>query len=380
MIIELLFFFGVLSFAYGIYLVFAEMRFQGKYSAELKRTFSYEPTVSVIAPVKGPEKDLEDNIRGLLDQKYPKNKVQYIFVLDSKKDPAYSTIKKLVRRRAKIVIARRLPHCSGKISALLTGIKHAKNDVLVFLDTDGKPCKDWLRSLVGQLETADLTSGIRFYLPGTTLTSYIRSSWNSIGVSQIFSTWMFAWGVSMAIRKKTFYALNIPKHWSTSLSDDATLSLQVKKTNLKIQFAPKCVLFSHDKVKFHEFLEFSNRQMIILKSYFPKLHILSLRAMGSICFLILLGIVALFLSFYLPALLLLSIVPLYMLKEYIRFLGYKNNLKITGSAAKFAIAGLIAVWIFTYNCLQAVKRNTITWRGRTYVIHGPADIEIRNTV
>lgn len=378
MIIELLFFFGALSFAYGIYLIISEISFHRKFAKEFKRSFSYEPAVSVIAPTKGPEKNLEDNIRGLLGQKYPKNKVQYIFVLDSKRDPACSTIKKLIRRRAKIVIARRLPHCSGKISALLTGVKHAKNDVLVFMDTDGRPRRNWLRSLVGQLETADLTSGIRFYLPSITLSSYIRSSWNSIGVSQIFSSWMFAWGVSMAIRKKTFYALQIPKHWSTSLSDDATLSLQAKKSKMKIQFAARCILFARDEVKFKDFIEFSNRQMIILKSYFPQLHILSMIAMGAVPFFVLLAILSAIFSFYLPAVLLLSIVPLYFIRECIRFSLYKKNLTIDGSVLKYALAGLIAAWIFTYNSLQAVKRNTITWRGRTYVIHNPNRIEIKN--
>ncbi|GEM_PF-4156943 len=371
--------FGVLALLAGIYFAFAEFSFQRKYSRDLKENFSYEPSVSVIAPTKGPEPGLEKKIRSIISQNYPKEKVQYIFVLDSKDDPAHDIIKKLIRKNMKIVIAKPLPRCSGKISALLSGIGHAKNEVLVFADTDGFVRNNWLRSLASRLEIADVSSGIRFYLPGKTWKSYIRSSWNSAAINLIFGKWKFVMGSSFAIRRKDFDRLRVADTWKHAISDDLSLTTKIKEAGMRISHAPQCVLYNADSFRFKDFLEFSNRQTIIMKSCIPGLHKLGFFLMPGRCFLMLLGIVSLALGIYLPAALMLSLVPLYVLKEYIAFRGYGKNIHVTGNQLKYAIAGVSALFISAYNVVVAFRRNTVVWRGRRYKINGPEDVEILET-
>ncbi len=378
MLDTVLLFFGALSLFYGVYLLFAEYRFHKLFAKEMKKSFAYGPAVSIIAPTKGPEPHLEYHIKGLLNQAYPKGKVHYIFVLDSKDDPAYSVIKKLSKGKdVQIVFSNILPTCSGKISALLTGLEHAKNEVLVFADTDGKPGRYWLRHLVARLEQSDVTSGYRFYLPDKSVKSYLRCAWNNIGLSQIFNHRVtFPWAGSMAVRKKDFYSLDMPKHWQRAVSDDLTFSERVKKAGMKISYEPRCLVFTKDKFDLHSFVRFTNRQMIILRAYLPKLNALALVGIGGMPFFTLLGLASVLLGSYVPAGLLFSIVPLYMVKEALRFDGYRRNAGVQGSVIKYSAAGYLAAWLFAYNALQALFRNKIEWRGRKYIIHGPDNIEI----
>lgn len=378
---EALFFvFGLLSVFYGLYLLFSEIRFHMRFRKEMQRQFKYRPAVSVIAPVRSPEQRLEENVRGLLEQDYSQGMVEYIFALDSKDDPAYALLQKMKTRNReksiKIVFAKPLPKCSRKVAAMVAALPHARNEVLVFADTDGRPRREWLRSLVGRLERAGVSSGFRFYLPEGTWRSYLRSSWNNIGMSQIFSSYIFAWAGSMAIRKKDFYKARVPEHWKKSLADDLIFSERAKKIGLTIEYEPRCVLLTRDSFTPRQFMEFASRQMTILRNYRPRLLLLALIGIGALPFFVLLGVAALVFGFHLPAALLLSGGLLYTVKEAVRFCSYRRNLKISGSIAKYALAGFAAAWLFAYNCLAAVRRNTIKWRGTTYRINGPYDIEV----
>ena len=367
---------GVLALAAGIYFAFAELSFQRKYASELKKKFGYEPSVSVIAPAKGPEPGLEKKLRSIINQHYPKEKLQYIFVLDSKDDPAYAVAKKFAAKNVSVVISKPLSKCSGKISAMLAGLGHAKNEALVFADTDGFVKSGWLRSLASRLEACDVSSGLRFYLPDRSWKSYVRSSWNSTAINLVFGRWKFVMGSSFAIRRKDFERLKITDIWKRAISDDLSLTTKIKEAGMKISHAPQCVLYNDDDFSFKDFLEFSNRQTIIMKPCQPGLYKLGIFLVAGRCFLILLGIVSLALGFYLPAALMLSLVPLYALKEYVAFRGYRKNIHVKGSAVRYAIAGVPALFISACNMIVAFRRNTVAWRGRRYRINGPEDVEI----
>ena len=375
-------FFGALSPFYGIYLLLAELRFRKTFAREAAKKFNYEPSVSVIAPTRGPEPGLERNIRALLSQDYPRNKAEYIFVLDAKEDPAYGMIRKLSRgKNVRIRVSKPLPRCSGKISALLTGLEEAKKEVFVFADTDGFPRRNWLRTLAGRLGEAGIASGFRFYLPGKGIVSHLRCSWNNIAMSQIFSLHLpFPWGGSLAIRKKDFHRFPIVREWKKSVSDDVVFAKYTQDKSLRLRYSPLSIVFGDGKTSFRGLVEFSNRQFILLRCHLPKLNALALFGIGGVPFFTLLGLASALLGYYAAAGLLLSVIPLYVMREYIRLRGYRRNIGIKGSAAKYALAGYFAAWLFSWNTLQALFRNRITWRGRTYVIHSPENIEVISSV
>ncbi|HEC82596.1 MAG TPA: glycosyltransferase, partial [Thermoplasmatales archaeon] len=97
-----------------------------------------------------------------------------------------------------IEISKKYEECSGKNSALLTGIEKAKGEIFVFADDDISPHPKWLKYLVSSLDNAS-----------TTYRWYFRSPflcvWNASVASVLFyKRFNFAWGGSTAIRKEVF--------------------------------------------------------------------------------------------------------------------------------------------------------------------------------
>ncbi len=67
-----------------------------------------------------------------------------------------------------IVVSEFIEGCSGKISALINGIKNTGDvEVYVFADSDIKPHKKWLSLLVSDLNNNDVgaTTGYRWFFP-----------------------------------------------------------------------------------------------------------------------------------------------------------------------------------------------------------------------
>lgn len=377
MIYEIFLVLGAVALFSGLYFIFAEILFHWKFNREKKKSFSYSPSVSIIVPSRGKEENLEQNVKALLDQNYA-GKKEYIFVVDSKKDYAYNIIKKAVKgkRNVRLMMAKLRDGCSGKNAALLTGVAKAKNDVLVFADTDAKPDKKWLHHLVSWLEKTDATTGFRFYDPQNGFFSYLRSAWNNIGLRMILGIHTFTWGGSMAVRRDLFCKLGVDKAWARSLSDDATLTHALRKAKKKIEFVPHCILFNRSETEWKDVKEFTNRQVIFAKTYFPQIHIAGILVIGGKSLLMLLGFVSLILGHILPAVLLLSLIPLELIKELIAFRGYKKSMGISGNIIKYMLAGFASTWLMTYNVLHAIGKTKVEWRGRTYRIRGREEIEI----
>src|SRR4026209_1037658 len=62
-----------------------------------KSPSDFAPFVSIIAPCRGLDEDLEENLNALFRQKYSRYEV--IFVVDSENDEALQVIEKIMNRR-----------------------------------------------------------------------------------------------------------------------------------------------------------------------------------------------------------------------------------------------------------------------------------------
>jgi cellulose synthase/poly-beta-1,6-N-acetylglucosamine synthase-like glycosyltransferase len=316
--------------------------------------------VSVIVPCKGKGKDLEDNIKAILNQEYDSYEV--ILVLDSKEDPAYS----ILRAYKKIVISKVIPTCSGKISALITGIKHAKDaEVYVFADSDIKPPKDWLLYLTSALgeEGVGATTGYRYYLPYN-LKSLLLSTWNTIGsTSLLFPLFNFAWGGSTAIKREVFEKLGIEREWKKGLSDDLILTKKVKEAGYKIKFIPQCLVPSSNEISF---IGWGTRQFTWVKWYYKSAWLVSFIGMVCLKLVTCLGFPLLLFGYTIPGLLMISTIPLEMIcgwqaaKKLSKITSHKFN------SLSFAFMTPIAFFLLAYNCLASCFKREIKWGGRIY--------------
>ena len=133
-------------------------------SARHMRTFRPRRTsrerVVIFCPCKGTDSEFEKNIRSILDQDYQNYEAQ--FIVESKNDPAYET---LLCLKGNILVADQTASRGQKVHNLAYAVEHAPvADVYVFCDSDARFPRNWLSTLIAPLDSANITSGYRWYV------------------------------------------------------------------------------------------------------------------------------------------------------------------------------------------------------------------------
>jgi len=345
----------------------------------------FQPFVSVIAPGRGLEPGLAENLRPLLTQDYSRYEV--LFVFDSADDPAIKVAEELIGHGfSRIVIAGSATDSGQKVHNLRVAVTEVdpESEVLVFVDSDARPANDWLRKLVAPLadETLGAATGYRWFITEHGgIASQLRSVWNASVASALGSDTAknFCWGGSTAIRRTTFARLNVSERWRGSVSDDFTITNVLKEAKLPIYFTPNCLVASAGDCDFHELIEFTTRQIKITRVYASHLWLPLL--LGS----------ALFAVAFFGGLILISVHPrspaayifpliiftLGAAKSFIRFRAVSSVLR----TSRRDLLAHILLWpfaslLYLYNCIVAGFSRRIEWRGITYELKSPTEAVI----
>ena len=165
--------------------------------------------VRLLAPCKGIDVGLTENLRPLLEQDYPNYEV--VFIVESADDPARETIRRLMaesrRAAVKLVVSGKASDTGQKVHNLRVGTDNLPADVeiLAFVDSDARPYPAWLRLLVQRLDTpgAAAATGYRWFVPTRpSLAAYIQYSINACAaVMYRPDARGLVWGGSWAIRR-----------------------------------------------------------------------------------------------------------------------------------------------------------------------------------
>jgi cellulose synthase/poly-beta-1,6-N-acetylglucosamine synthase-like glycosyltransferase len=378
---------------------FQSLRSGFRYVAYVKRETSkplpnYQPFVSVIAPSRGLEPGLEENLRTLLNQDYPFYEV--LFVFDRKDDPAVDVLSRLAPGNvsARTIISGPASDSGQKVHNLRVAVDEvdSKSEVLVFVDTDARPGKLWLRKLVAPLadETLAASSGYRWFVPKQGgLASRMRSVWNASVASALGEDRQknFCWGGSTAIRRSVFAELNIRERWRGSVSDDFTVTNVIKEAKLPIHFTPHCLVASVGDCDLGELFEFTTRQIKITRVYAPQLwkplllgcSLFTIVFFGGI--LLLFARIALGHSWLVLFLVLCLVFALGAIKAVIRLqvvgiplVDYKRELRRDMLAHFFLWP--VASFLYLYNAIVAGFSRRVSWRGITYELKSPNEAVI----
>lgn len=112
------------------------------------------PPVTLLKPVHGLEKNLEQNLRSACRQDYPH--YQVVFSVQHKQDPAIPLLRELQAEfgpeLVTVVVENHQAGSNGKINNLIGGLAHARHDVLVISDSDIWLRPDYLKTIVAPLE------------------------------------------------------------------------------------------------------------------------------------------------------------------------------------------------------------------------------------
>ena len=353
------------------------------FKTELSKPFAgYTPFVTVVGPCRGVEDGLAENLSALTEQDYPAYEI--VFVVDDKGDPAISAINQSIsdagQPRAKLVIAPKATHSSQKVENLREAVLHAdeRSEVLVFVDSDARPAKDWLRRLVAPLENEHVgaTTGYRWFVSEKmTFGGELRSAWNASIASALGPNVKsnFSWGGSTAIRRDVFERLELRDRLEGTLSDDFTFTRVLREAGLEIRFVPQALTRSSGESSLRECFEFTTRQMKITRVYMQNLWLMSFVGSGLFTVVMLAAFLIVLLSAKNTTLVWAAIATLVAVsglsigKAWLRL----KAVRMVIPEARRQTFPQLTLWLITpalflCNCLIALFSRRMTWRGITY--------------
>ena len=361
------------------------LRFAAYVRRETSRALpEFFPFVSVIAPTRGVEPGFAENVRPLIEQNYPAYEV--IFVFDDAEDRAIEIVKELGGR---IAISGPANGTGQKVHNLIAAVSEidSRCEVIVFVDTDARPDKEWLRKLVAPLsdETIGASSGYRWFIPERGgLASRLRGVWNASIASALGEDTAknFCWGGSTAIRRSTFERLKVVQRWAGTVSDDFTMTKVLKEAKLPVHFTPNCLVPSVGDCDFRELLEFTTRQIKITRVYASHLWLPLMLGSGLFTIVFFGGILLLGVTGDVPVLVIVAI--LFLLgaaKGLIRWRAIRAPLGEHRSKTNQDLWAHIFLWPFAsllyfYNTIVAGFSRRIRWRGITYELKSPSEAVI----
>jgi ceramide glucosyltransferase len=385
------YFFAVVAIWIGLKSLRGGVRYAAYVQEQTSRALpDFQPFVSVIAPTRGFEQGFVDNIKPLLEQNYPGYEIQFVF--DDPQDPCVPLVNDL---GAKVVIAGPTIDTGQKVHNLIVASQQIdpRSEVLVFVDTDARPDRDWLRKLVAPLADEEIgaSTGYRWFIPDRGgLASRLRGVWNASVASALGAdtTKNFCWGGSTAIRRSTFEELRVVDHWRGTVSDDFTITRVLKDAKRPVHFTPLCLVPSVGDCDWRELLEFTTRQIKITRVYAPQLWLPLL--LGSALFTIVFfgGLALLIVRLLLgqPSLVLASVLlvifALGAAKGFIRWRAVSSAIGAKYQAAlRRDLFAHVFLWpfaslVYLYNAIVAGFSRRITWRGITYNLPSPNEAVI----
>jgi cellulose synthase/poly-beta-1,6-N-acetylglucosamine synthase-like glycosyltransferase len=349
----------------------------------------YAPRTAVICPIKGIEPGLEQNLAALAGFDYPDYEI--FFAMASGEDPARKIVDRLAassKRRIHIIIAGRPDGCGEKVNNLRAAVQQATEgfEVYVFVDSDGRPGRHWLERMVAPLADANLgaVTTIRwFFQQRRCLWSALASAWNAPVATYLGEHHHnFCWGGGTAIRRERFEQIGAVEHWNGSVSDDLSLTHALRRAGAPILFAPECLVPTVLDCDTEGLLELTNRQIIIVRVYEPRLWALGGLADLLYCGSILTGI-GLCVSDLIagvPAihvLLLVLVPPLFsMARGVLRLAAVMELLpdwksKLLADAWVWTLLAAGAPFLSLWNAVVALFTRRIRWRGIHYELLSP---------
>jgi ceramide glucosyltransferase len=394
--VEILFYFlAIPQILLGLYLIGLGMQWLG-YARRRMHTDPgfYSPKVAVLCPCKGVEAALERNLVSLTEFDYQNYEI--FFLIASATDPAYNIVKRVVsssRAKAHVVITEKPDGCGEKVNNLRMGIAQldAEFDVLAFVDSDGRPGKNWLHRMVAPLADSRIgaTTTMRWLIPNrSNLATALLAAWNAPIVTMLSEKGRnFCWGGGTAIRRSVFDQSGVVEEWQHSVSDDYSMTRALERANRSIIFLPECIVPSFVETDFTGLMEFTNRQVLITRVYAEKIWGMAAATHLLYCLSLVLGTILTlsdFLAtrpaFHLAALTFLPVL-LSMIRGALRAAGVSEVLpayrsQIAGQAWIYVLLTVFIPFLYLVNFISSLLTRKIRWRGITYELIAPEQTRI----
>ncbi|HLZ12902.1 MAG TPA: glycosyltransferase [Candidatus Acidoferrum sp.] len=354
----------------------------------------YSPRTAVICPCRGSEPGLEQNLVALCE--FDHQNYELFFVLASESDSAAPVAKRVAaesRVKATVLFAGRPEGRGEKVNNLIHAIAQLPIDIdtLVFVDSDGRHGKSWLRRMIAPLRDARYaaTTTMRWLLPNAAnFPTVLLTAWNAPIVTMLGEkSANFCWGGGTAIRKSEFDQCGVLDEWQRSVSDDFSMTIALERRGKPIQFLPECLVVSFVNASFDALFEFTNRQIVITRVYAHKMWAAAFATHFLFCLTIVLGllltlgdIIATRPSLPLAA---LTFLPLLLasLRGALRIAAVAELLpsyraQINAQSWIYFSIGVFIPFLYLANFFSSLFSRRIRWRGIRYELVSPNETRV----
>ncbi|MEM9483348.1 MAG: glycosyltransferase [Cyanobacteria bacterium P01_F01_bin.116] len=246
-----------------------------------RATSDWQPTVSIIVPVKGLDQQASLNFASLCQQAYPAS-YEIIFALETDDDPAVPVIQTLIKRYpevTKLVFSDPLGLTAvGKIKNLIAGDQASQHDVIVLIDSDVHVTADFLSRSVGFVEAPE--TGAAFAAPVSQGSEDWVAALHNMAVNASALNYASAAyqqrnnsvvGSIIVTRRDVLDAiggLDAIAHRIVGI--DVSLGQAIHNAQYKIQLLEQPARIYHSRDTFPKFWWQIHRWLVTIRHYFPR--------------------------------------------------------------------------------------------------------------
>jgi poly-beta-1,6-N-acetyl-D-glucosamine synthase len=216
------------------------------------------PPVSVVIAARNEAKNIERRIRNIMNQDYPKEKLEVLIVSDGSADATDDIVKTIINEteRWKKGILRINSHqfSLGKPFCINAGVAAAKGEIVIFADCRQRFSNNAIKELVKNFvnQKVGCVSGELIFeeTPGSSLQTEMGTYWR-------FEKWLRklesdtgsvpgATGAIYAVRKKLFRPLPVQ-----TLLDDVLVPMNISMQGYRTIFDSKAIAYDIVSMNFH---------------------------------------------------------------------------------------------------------------------------------
>ncbi len=357
---------------------------------------TYQPRAVVVLCLRGTDPSLRECLRGLVGQAYSRYRV--LAVLDHESDPAGGVVREPEFMPHIETIVADLPdgRCSLKCNALLSALRRIDStdcEVIALVDADCVVDRDWLADLVAPLadEPVGVSTGNRWFTPEDCNTgTLVRYIWH-LGASVQMFVYRIPWGGSVAFRRSFVEIADLPSIWSRTLFDDTLLAPLAWKHGLRTVAVAGLLVPSEESTDVRGAFVWIRRQLLNTRLYHPAFPLTAIHSLGTTVLLVAAAIVLVTCAG--GGLWGLAATTFGLIVTYGLFWAVTLNrlesraggvvrcrhADLPGApplSARLLVAVLITQFVYAAATLGAMFIRLVRWRGATYRIAGPRDIQM----
>lgn len=266
------------SFSYVLLISFYIYGWKKLKTVSYKHT-DYETFISVIIPARNEESHIENCIKMLQQQDYPKELFEVIIIDDHSTDRTYDISARYSSEQLKVLrLDTTIETVAFKKKAIEECIKIAKGKLIVTTDADCSMGNKWLSEIatIYEAEKPKMIVGPVCFINERTFFEKMQSLEfisliGSTGASLFYNKPLMCNGANLAYEKEAFIAIRgFEKHQGIATGDDMLLMLHLKETypdSIRYIKSENAVVYTHAKRNLKSFWEQRKRWVSKSKHY-----------------------------------------------------------------------------------------------------------------